>query len=843
MKALKRSFFPRPGRLAISIALATTPFINDAHARDYFNPALLEIDNPAMKGADLSAFERGGQAPGTWRVDVIINDRQVDTREVTFYSEQETAGEPVLKPCLSVALVQSYGVKTEQYPALATQGKCANLTAIPQASSEFLFNTQKLLLSIPQAALSPVARGYVAPELWDEGINAVMLNYMLSGANTRARDQSADSNSQYANLRPGINIGPWRFRNYTTWNRDSQGQNQWDSVYSYAQRNIVPLKAQLTLGDSNAPADVFDSMPFRGGQLASDDDMLPESMKGYAPVVRGIARTNAQVIIRQNGYVINQNYVAPGAFEISDMYSTGGSGDLNVTLKEADGSEQTFTVPYASLPVLQREGRLKYAVTGGQYRSYDSRVDKTPFGQITAILGLPVGFTVYGGLQQSSKYQSIAGGVGKNLGEIGAVSTDITQAWSQPQDEKKQTGQSWRIRYSKNIVATSTNFTIAGYRYSTGGYYSMQEVLDSWGENHASGERRRNRMEVTLSQSLGDRAGSLTMSAVREDYWHSPHSASSLGVGYNNSWQGISYGINGTWSKNGGTAGGRTRNSQRSDQLISLNVSIPLERFLSNTWANYAMNISRHSSTTHTVGLNGMALEGNALNWSVQQGYGTDDVGYTGSANVDYRGTYAETTAGYSYDRSGERLNYGLAGGILAHADGITFSQPLGETNVLVKAPGASGVGVNNQSGVKTDYHGYTVTSNVSPYRKNDIGLNTATLPDDVELELTNKTVVPTRGAVVRADYVANVGSRALLTLVLSNQQPVPFGARVSIAGNEGRSAIVDEGGQVYLTGLAAQGVLNVVWDQENTQRCQVRYSLDGNNNVGGISLARYTCH
>lgn len=842
MKAMKRTSCFRPAPFALGITLAISPLFNDAEGRDFFNPALLELDNPAMKGADLSAFESGAQAPGTYHVDVIIDDQMVDTRDITFYAVKDESGETQLAPCLSVALLQSYGVKTAQFPGLSTSGECANLAAIPQATTEFLFNTQKLRLSIPQAALSPAARGYVSPELWDEGINAVMLNYMLSGANSWGRGDGDNSNSQYANLRPGINIGPWRLRNYTTWNRDSQGQGSWDTVYSYAQRNIIPLKAQLTLGDSTAPADIFDSMPFRGGQLASDDDMLPESMKGYAPVVRGIARTNAQVVIRQNGYIIYQSYVASGAFEINDMYSTGGSGDLYVTIKEADGSEQNFTVPYASLPLLQREGRLKYAVTGGQYRSYDSRVDKTPFGQMTGIFGLPAGFTLYGGVQESSKYQSIAAGLGKNLGGIGAVSTDVTQAWSHPQGQEKQSGQSWRVRYSKNMVETGTNFAIAGYRYSTSGYYGMQEVLDSWGDSSALNSRRRNRMELTLSQSLGARMGSLMMSAVREDYWQAGGSASSVSAGYNSSWEGISYGINWTWSKNGGSAGWNSGTTQGTEQLLSVTVSIPLQRFLSNTWASYALNASRSGGTTQTLGLNGMALEGNALSWNVQQGYGTDGVGYTGSANADYRGTYAEATGGYSYDKRSERLNYGLAGGILAHADGVTLSQPLGETNVLVKAPGAAGVGVNNQNGVKTDYRGYTVTSNVSPYRKNDIGLNTATLADNVELELTNKTVIPTRGAVVRASYSASVGQRALLTLEQANRQPVPFGALVSVPGGDGRSAIVGEGGQVYLSGLPAQGGLKVVWGSEGGQRCQVKYALSNAEAVNGISLANYTC-
>lgn len=166
----------------------------------------------------------------------------------------------------------------------------------------------------------------------------------------------------------------------------------------------------------------------------------------------------------------------------------------------------------------------------------------------------------------------------------------------------------------------------------------------------------------------------------------------------------------------------------------------------------------------------------------------------------------------------------------------------MGETNVLVKAPGASGVDINNQNGAQTDFRGYTVTNNVSPYRKNDIGLNTTTLPENVDLAITNKTVIPTRGAVVRADYIANVGLRALLTLKQNNQQPVPFGALVNLMGNEGRSAIVDEAGQVYLTGMPPQGTLDVAWGQENSQRCQVDYSLAAVNSVSGISMAQFTC-
>ncbi|MCU6190570.1 fimbria/pilus outer membrane usher protein, partial [Enterobacter bugandensis] len=150
----------------------------------------------------------------------------------------------------------------------------------PQASAKFIFERQQLQLSLPQAAINAQARGYVPPEQLDEGINALLLNYNFSGDNTQGRrSEIPDSDNYYLSLRPGLNVGPWRIRNYSTWNRSTNGsdtQESWDTIYTYAQRNIISLKSQLTVGDSNAPSDMFDSVPFRGAQLASDDDMLPD---------------------------------------------------------------------------------------------------------------------------------------------------------------------------------------------------------------------------------------------------------------------------------------------------------------------------------------------------------------------------------------------------------------------------------------------------------------------------------------------------------------------------------------------------------------------------------------
>ncbi|VTR59823.1 Outer membrane usher protein fimD precursor [Serratia fonticola] len=157
---------PRVSRLAYFIAAQLTLLGGvsfSAQARDYFNPALLELDNPQQGKTDLTVFEDGAtQAPGTYRVDIYVNNQQFETHDIEFRMQKGEDGADSLQPCLSVAQLNAMGVKTDLFPGLGDdEAKCADLSAIPQASTEFRFSAQQLLLSIPQAAMVQQARGYV----------------------------------------------------------------------------------------------------------------------------------------------------------------------------------------------------------------------------------------------------------------------------------------------------------------------------------------------------------------------------------------------------------------------------------------------------------------------------------------------------------------------------------------------------------------------------------------------------------------------------------------------------------------------------------------------------------
>lgn len=815
-----------------------------ASAAEYFNPALLEIDNPAQGSADLSLFEEGDlQAPGTYLVDIYANRVMIDTLDIRFFLATDSVGNRTLQPCLSAAMLQNMGVKIGMFPGIVTTDECVDFTrAIPHSSATLRFDQQRLDVSIPQAALHSQARGYVSPSKWDVGIPALLMNYNISGANTDAqKNNSSNSSTYYLNLRSGANLGAWRLRNYSTWNRDNKGSDHWDSINTYLQRDIQMLRSQLTLGDSSSPTEVFDTVPFRGLQLASDENMLPDSMKGYSPVVRGIAQSNAQVTIRQNGYVIYQSYVPAGPFSITDLYPTAGSGDLNVTIKEADGKERDLIVPFASVPVLQREGHLKYSFTSGQYRSYSDDVDNTPFTQVTAIYGLPHGATAYGGLQAASQYQSLAVGLGQNLGRVGALSADITQAWAKQKETAKESGQSYRLRYGKSFVETGTNFSLASYRYSTAGFYTLQEALESYagGSGHYN-EHKKSRAELTLSQNLWEKGGALSLSLIKQEYWNNNRSSGSASVGYNNTWAGVSYGVNYTYNRNGiDSFGNRTHYT---DQIVALNISVPLSKWLPGSYATYNLNNSKNGNTTQNVGLSGVALRDDNLNYNITQGYTSQGQGANGYAGADYKGSYGEVNAGYGYDESQRRMDFGLQGGILVHENGVTFSQPLSETIVLVKAPGAENVSITSNTGVRTDWRGYAVVPYATAYRRNEIALDTSTLPDDVDMTLTSTAVIPTRGAVVRADFDPNVGQRVLMTMIRQSGEPVPFGATVSNDDGNKNSSIVGDGGQVYLSGMPDAGTLSVKWGIAAAQACRVNYRLPVQPSTSGIQLINGDC-
>ena len=801
------------------------------------------------KTADLSRFERGEQLPGTYSVNVYLNQKSLGIHDMSFVvadTPEKRAGVTDSTGLMAVLTQQDLitaGIRPEAFgKQRTTRGDGTQPwslgSVISQATTHFDFQRMRLDISIPHKWVQKQPRNWHPSELWDEGIAAGLLNWSFSGTHTQGRYGGSDS--YFLRLNSGVNIGPWRLRDEWTLSENrysSSRTREWRHGRIWLERGMASLHSTLMMGDMTTDGNIFDSPGIRGIGLKTEDTMYPETERGYAPVIRGTALSNARISIRQNGYSVYETSVAPGDFAIDDINPVYSSGDLEVTVIEADGSTRIFTVPYATLPVLLRENRLSYTLNAGWLHN-SGRHDARESGLLQGTLarGMSQDVTVYGGIQLTRKYQSAALGTGINIGQWGAVSADITHAESTLADDSRHHGQSVRFLYNRGFESTGTTFQLAGYRYSTRGFYTLEEsqrsFIRGWrGEERrdSSGhflprpvtdwydlkDNRRERIEANVSQRVMDRS-SLYLSGSRQTYWNHKGASTSLQAGFSSQLGLVSYSL--------GYSESYSPSLRQTDRNGSLSLSVPLEALFSgggkSTYASWSIGHHSNGGMTQQVGLNGTALARNNLNWSLsqsslRQGNNSD------SLRVGYRGAYGDVSAGYSQGRDYRQISYDASGGIVVHKEGITLGQSLGHTIVLVSVP-CSGVPVESGYGVRTDWHGYAIQPWINEYRENRIALDVAHLDEWTEVREPVKQVVPTKGAVVSVKFAAKTGLRTLITLT-KDGKPLPFGTTVSAGENNG---IVGDGGQVFLSGLEQNGSLIAQWGRDAGQSCRATWAI-----------------
>ncbi|MBP1039088.1 fimbrial biogenesis outer membrane usher protein [Serratia fonticola] len=823
------------------LALAGLFASNPAWARDYFDPGFLGVigDNTQV---DLSTFsEPGALEEGHYPVTVSIN--QHDAGLFTLEFKKNAQGKSV--PRLTPTLLETLGVNITQVPGLKNLpvDKPVNdlPTLIPQARVTLDLAQLRLNLSIPQVAMKPGQHNLVDPAQWDEGIHALLANYTLSAGRSHRSSSgiTAYNNTLFALLRAGANAGVWRLRSTVTHartenrgNGNQPGTTTQSTRFSntYLARDLRDLRSTLLAGESNTGSDVFDSVPFRGVKLHANEQMLPSQLRGYAPVIDGVANDNARVTVRQNGNVVYETWVAPGPFRITDIQQAGLSGNYDVTMTEANGSTRSFIVPYSSLPVMLRPSGWKHELTAGRYDgnlTQGSRRSEFVLG--TLIYGLPQGITLYGGSVMAEDYQALSIGNGISLGNIGAFSADVTTSAARFEENRK-TGQSYRVRYSKSLMSTGTSVDLTALRYSTRHYFSFSE-FNSQGYRLEDGvspwlqQRRRSSFQTQLSQQFGA-WGSLNFRASRDDYWGNERSLTGLSLGYSNSYRAISYGANYSLDRVKSRDGYWPENRQ-----LSLNLSVPFSVFgysptLQSMYATASMSRDNTGRVLSQTGVSGSTLTP-ALSYRASQSLGNRGQAVNSNLNAGWQGSKGSVSAGYSYSTDSQSVNLNASGGGVLHRNGLTLARAMGESVALVSAPGAVGVNVSGGTAV-TDARGYAVVPYLTAYGKNSVGLDPATLPEGVDVTQSNVNVYPTQGAVVRAAFTTRMGYQVLMTL-RRGADVVPFGATASLAGQPGaeeNGSIVGDAGQVYLSGLPESGTLQVSWGDGADRRCQARFDL-----------------
>ncbi|MFJ2989640.1 fimbria/pilus outer membrane usher protein [Collimonas sp. NPDC087041] len=842
-----------PFGAAIAAVDGETPAITPATVK--FDPSFFS-SGPGQK-VDMSRFDKENVVlPGSYRVDVIINEARLGRRDISFSSVPNQVS---AMPCYDRAMLIQFGVD----PAKLARGDgtrtpeeiaahqlpdgplCGDLGSwVPGATASFDAGEQSLTLTVPQLYMNQSARGYVDPSQWDNGINAALLGYNFS---TSTATSGGGGTQSFLGLNGGINMGGWRLRHQGAlgWSSTS-GENPYQNTATYLQRGIPELKSQLIVGDSFSSGQIMESIRVRGVSLASDDRMTPQSQQGYAPVVRGIAEGNAKVSISQNGYKIYETTVPPGPFVIDDLYATGYGGDLKVTVTEADGRSNTFVVPFSALPQLLRQGSSKYSVIAGQLKQYG--VDgSTPFVmQASAQHGFSNAFTGYAGFIASDGYTQVKMGSAIST-PIGAFSADATTSRTAISGNPTSQGQSFGIAYNKNIPESGTNFSLGAYRFSTSGYLGLADAVNvrdlaRRGQDTSQYARQKSRLDLNLSQTIG--AGSMYLSGSSIDYWQGSGRQTSFSAGYSSTWNKISWSLSAQRSRTQAAPltpqeqqqqqydnifFGSGRDTGRVENRIMLSMSIPLgsgSRSPTLT-SSLAHNSGSQKSNDLQVGVNGTMGEARNINYGISSSLHRSENGDTNyfNANAGYQASATNLRAGYSQYGNIGQLSFSADGGVIAHADGVSFAQSLGDAVALVHVPEAEGAAIESAVGVRIDRRGYAVAPYLTPYQNNTISIDPKGTSDDVELKETTQTVAPTLGAVVLLKYASINGRAVVIKAAREDGTPLPFAAQV-FDEKENAVGVVGQASKAFVRGIADSGVLTVKWGETADSQCRIRYQL-----------------
>lgn len=824
----------QPHRLIGCGAVLLCPALQAAVENQAMTP--VKFNTAFIQGSDqppeLTEFLKANSVlPGTYRVDIYVNRTLSGRRDISFVSNANTGR---IEPCLSLAMLQAFGLDLERVqtaPDAHTAPGCFDLPShVEYARVEYQPNALRLNISVPQVAMSRRARGYVSPDLWDSGETAGFASYSFSAA--RRRNQQQDTDQYYMGLRNGLNLGAWRLRNESSLVYGDRQPWRLRSNRTYLQRDLDTWKSQLTLGETFTDSQVFDSVRFQGAGISSDDGMLPDSERSFTPVIRGIADSNAAVEVRQNGFLLYSGNVSPGPFEISDIYPSGSNGDLQVTIIEADGRRRSFTQAYASLPIMVPMGALRYSLAAGRVDNEGNRASAPTFASAALIYGVSERVTGFGGLQLAQDYQASNIGSGINTG-FGALSADLTQSISEVRGQH-QVGQSVRLRYANTLDVSNTTLAIAGYRYSTEQYRTLNDHVAALG-NRDGGRlngRARDRLELNVIQTLPIQSASLSLTASEQRYWNLPGKTRQVYLAYNALWRTLGYSLSLEHNRDAGS-GAQNGNDTR----LALSLSLPLGD--SPAASRLSFNGVRDSSGEYNaqLGLNGQVLDSRSTFYSVQAGHDRSS-GSFGSGKLNTSTAFGRFEAGYSQGRDYRALNLGAAGSVVAHAGGINFGQSLGETFALVEVPRIGGARLTSFNDVTTGANGYAVVPYAQPYRSNWVSLDTRRLGADVDLDNAISQMVPRRGAMPVVRFKAAVGRRVQFELLQADGSKVPLGANVQdVAGKS--LAVVDPGGRALVLSEQDSGELLVNWAE---RRCRAAFTLPERDPQRAYERVRVTC-
>lgn len=817
-------------KLTLAVMLIEATFISqivyaDNSQKIYFDPQLFKDKN--ISNELIDKLNNGDTIiSGDYKLDIYLNNQFITNRLINFKDQKGS-----VQPCFTLDFISELKIKSSNLSSGHTQSCYFLNELITSAYTKVNLSSLRLDITIPQADLVNTPAGYIPLKDLDSGNSIAFINYL---ANYYHVDNSRSNNqdSTYVFLNGGVNLGTWQYRQQSTINYANSNGTDWQNIRSYIQKPLPEFHGITKLGQLITSGQFFSGLNYTGLSFDTDERTYPLSQRGYAPTITGVAETTATVTVTQNGYQIYQVTVPSGQFVIDDLNPTSYNGDLDVEVKEANGTIKRFTVPFSAVSQSLRQGQSKYNVAIGKTRDTAS---KSIFSDLIYQVGVSNSITLNLGTRVADDYIAIgSGGVLTNsLGAFG-VQTIYTNTRISNYDSDRLTGLRTSLSYSKTIQSTDTTISLASYHYATSGYRDLPDVLSLRDKNekesvqNSSSYLQKNRFDITLSQKVNN-FGNLFVTASRQDYRDDRPVNNQLQMGYSKV-------FDNNMSLNISVAKQRVSNSHNSkgtdETVTSVSLSMPIGS-LSDYNASLGMNYSyskdmgsqtqasltgQQNNINYALGLNNLNdSDTRAVSGSLQKNFSKANVGVNASK-------------GNQYWQAGTNVQ----GAVALHSEGITLGPYLSDTFALVEAKGAEGAHILNAQDTTIDSNGFALVPTLTPYQYNSILIDPKDTNNTIELLENEKRVAPYAGSAVKVSFSTRFGYPLLIKINMPNHITIPLGTEVKNS-KDVVVGMIGQNNQIYLRAEKLKDKIHLSWGTTPSDSCTFNYDATPFYNISNV--------
>jgi outer membrane usher protein len=602
--------------------------------------------------------------------------------------------------------------------------------------------------------------------------------------------------SSYGALVEGVAFNRWGSAVAGMILRGDQQRNEAIRSETFLRKDLPGPMETLVLGDTIGVGGAW-SRPVRYGGIrwSRDFTLRPGFITTPMPSLSGSAALPSTMDIFINNHLQQSTRIAPGPFELTNVPMVSGAGEINLVVHDLLGRETVISQSYYLSPRMLAPGLADFSLEAGALReNYGSKSNDygEGFAAGTLLYGLTPALTGEAHIELQQKRLATGLALSSLLGTLG-----VAQAAAAVANADGNLGGHYLLSLERSSPRGGASLR--------GEYYDRNF-------SRFAAQPRESRPRQQFSASIGKRL----LEKV------------SVGISYTgqSTWEGdrfsmasVSLGVTLPWDMNLSAIV-----SKRLDSGFEWSGSAVLSMSLDNQrTASAGTSRKNDGHTVNTAEMSQSLPPGPGLGWRLRA---SDDSTRQWEAGVAWNTNSGNINVEATDSMNFPALRLGASGSV-GWLEGLPFaSRSIGQGSfAVVKVGDLPDVPVyrSNQLAAATNSSGLALVPGLLPYQNNQLTIDPAELPFDIEIRGVKETALPYARSGVLVEFPVRRSRNALVLLYQPDGTPVPAGARVTIVPGE-RQFLVGKRGEVYLMDLTDSNQALVKWQGG---ACHLGISLD----------------